>query len=137
MMEMQFSTLFQKIFIVICIMTVSFGAGMYIRGHQKILPIAEDCTEATRTIYQNVTEYLPMQCPAIPACPACTCQCSTKATADKSIHFNLPLTQCVNYNPKYPAVRVRGNDLITYRWYDCSKSEWVEGDVDEDGWLQI
>ena len=100
-------------------------------------PVAAVCTEVTETVYQNVTEYLPMQCPVIPACPACNCVCSTKATADKSIHFNKPLTQCVNYNTKYPTVRVRGNDLITYRWWDCSKSEWVEGDVDEDGWLKV
>lgn len=104
-----------------------------------------DCTrecETFSTLNDDIQAFLnksiekcpTVNCPSL-TCPDCNCNC--KSTADKSIHFKTPTLQCENYNPNYPEVRVRGSDQITYRWYNCATEEWKEGDVDEDGWLQI
>lgn len=124
----------------ITLAVVFFGAG-FATGYWG-LPKSAGCpecagSEALISCPQcpAYVELEPKECPTLscPVCPSMTCNCQTKSTADKSIHFRVPTTQCEGYEGK---VRVRGNDYITYRWYDCAEEEWVEGDVDSDGWLR-
>ena len=126
-MEMRISKAIQIFFISAVLAAIAFGAGWY--SHKE----CPECVQAIPEPCPTPEPQATFSCPAIPACPACpTMSCNCKSTADKSIHFRVP--SCENYTGK---IRARGDDQITYRWYDCTAKEWVEGDVDSDGWLQI